>query len=222
MLSHTEENYLKAIYQLSDGDRKEVSTNAISEYLKTRPASVSDMIRKLADKEYVHYRKYKGVKLTNKGLPISLQILRKHRLWEVFLVRKLGFHWDEVHEVAEQLEHINSPLLVKKLDQFLGHPSFDPHGDPIPSENGVMPGKLQTPLSETEINQEVVVIGVKDSSTHFLQHLDSLNIKLGLRILVKEKASYDGSLLLVSNDSTISVSKEVADNLFVSFYNSIN
>ncbi len=216
MLSHTEENYLKAIYQLSEGDRKEVSTNAISEYLDTRPASVSDMIRKLAEKELIHYKKYKGVRLTKEGLMLALQVLRKHRLWEVFLVKKLGFNWDEVHDVAEQLEHIQSPLLVKKLDEFLGHPSFDPHGDPIPTESGEMPGMLQVPLSDTELDGPFVVIGVKDSSTEFLQHLDSLGIRLGLKLQIQERAVYDGSITLEADSRIISVSKEVAENLFVS------
>ncbi|MDQ3536196.1 MAG: metal-dependent transcriptional regulator, partial [Bacteroidota bacterium] len=133
MLSLSEENYLKCIYHLSkDGEEEEVSTNAIAEYLKTRPASVTDMIRKLDKKGVIIYKKYQGVSLSPKGLAEALYVVRKHRLWEVFLVEKLKFHWDEVHEVAEQLEHIKSSLLIERLDKFLGSPQYDPHGYPIP------------------------------------------------------------------------------------------
>ncbi|MGB5928452.1 MAG: metal-dependent transcriptional regulator, partial [Cyclobacteriaceae bacterium] len=151
MPSLAEENYLKAIYHLSTEDEGNVSTNAISETLNTKPASVSDMLRKLSGKELVSYRKYQGVSLTPSGRKVALQVIRKHRLWEVFLVDKLNFNWDEVHDVAEQLEHIQSPLLIHQLDEFLGHPAYDPHGDPIPDENGGFPEKEQSPLSELTV-----------------------------------------------------------------------
>jgi DtxR family transcriptional regulator, Mn-dependent transcriptional regulator len=128
----SEENYLKAIYHLSKEEDESVSTNALAERLETTAASVSDMLKKLAKKELIEYKKYQGVNISEKGKRVALQIIRKHRLWEVFLVEKLSFNWDEVHEIAEQLEHIDSPTLVKRLDEFLGYPKFDPHGDPIP------------------------------------------------------------------------------------------
>src|SRR6478752_3743676 len=146
LLSLTEENYLKAIYHLSEDGTIDVSTNAISDALNTKPASVSDMLKKLSQKEVINYIKYQGVSLTPSGRKIALQIIRKHRLWEVFLVEKLKFNWDEVHEIAEQLEHIQSNLLIERLDEFLGFPPFDPHGDPIPNERGEMKAKKHTPL----------------------------------------------------------------------------
>ena len=131
-LTTAEENYLKAIYHLSDGGKKSVSTNDVAGEMNTKPASVSDMLRKLGEKEVIEYRKYYGVNITDEGKKRALQTIRKHRLWEVFLVEKLNFAWDEVHEVAEELEHIQSPLLIQRLDAFLNYPKFDPHGDPIP------------------------------------------------------------------------------------------
>jgi DtxR family transcriptional regulator, Mn-dependent transcriptional regulator len=168
MLTYTEENYLKAIYHLSDHGKSEVSTNAISDSLKTKPASVSDMLRKLSDKNVINYIKYQGVTLTAKGKKEALQIIRKHRLWEVFLVEKLKFNWDEVHEIAEQLEHIQSKLLIKRLDEFLGFPQHDPHGDPIPNEDGEMTPKKQVSLSEVRVGSQGIVMGLKETSPLFL------------------------------------------------------
>ena len=141
MLSLVEENYLKAIYHLSEEGREQVSTNAIADAIQTKPASVSDMIQKLDRKGVIEYTKYQGVKVTDNGREAALKVIRKHRLWEVFLVEQLNFHWDEVHEVAEQLEHIKSPLLIERLDAFLGYPKVDPHGDPIPDAQGVIRSK---------------------------------------------------------------------------------
>ena len=217
MLSFAEENYLKSIYHLSQSGRHDVSTNAISEMQKTKPASVSDMIRKLSDKGMITYQKYKGVNVSNKGRKVALQIIRKHRLWEVFLVDKLQFKWDEVHEIAEQLEHIKSPLLVEKLDEFLGFPTIDPHGDPIPDKNGEIPTSKKSPLAEVVSGTEVIVTGVENSTSEFLSHLDKINIALGTKIKVLDVNSFDGSMQVQPKDlSPIFISKQVAENLLVS------
>ncbi|MCV9385911.1 metal-dependent transcriptional regulator [Reichenbachiella ulvae] len=216
MLSYAEENYLKAIYHLSESGKKSVSTNAISEVLKTKPASVSDMIKKLSDKGYVSYKKYKGVNVSIKGEKSALLVIRKHRLWEVFLVDKLGFNWDEVHEIAEQLEHIKSPTLVTKLDKFLGYPRIDPHGDPIPDENGQIINKSKVPLVEVALEKQVIVTGVESSESEFLAHLDKINISLGSKLTIKDINSFDGSMQLdIVGHPTIFISKQVAENLLV-------
>ena len=216
MLSFAEENYLKTIYHLSQADKSGVSTNAISEIMQTKPASVTDMIKKLAEKKYISYQKYKGVHVTNKGKVSALQIIRKHRLWEVFLVDKLDFKWDEVHEIAEQLEHIKSTVLVQKLDKFLGFPRIDPHGDPIPDENGeILIGK-KIPLTEVLLDQVVVVTGVENSDASFLAHLDKIKITLGSKISIVEKNTFDGSMeIKMANKSHLFISKQVSDNLLV-------
>ena len=215
-LSLAEENYLKAIYHLSDHGQAQVSTNAISDKLNTKPASVSDMIRKLADKGVVDYRKYQGVALTKEGELTALRIIRKHRLWEVFLVEKLSFNWDEVHEIAEQLEHIKSPLLIKRLDEFLGYPKYDPHGDPIPDEKGEFGESVQVPLSEVLPGKEVVLVTIKDSSPAFLQYLDKLKLNPGSKIKVMEKIEYDGSMQIdLQKGKQVHISKEVSTNLLV-------
>lgn len=217
MLSQAEENYLKTIYHLSQSGRFDVSTNAISEMQKTKPASVSDMMRKLNDKGVITYQKYKGVNLSNKGKKIALQIIRKHRLWEVFLVDKLSFKWDEVHEIAEQLEHIKSPELTLKLDEFLGFPRIDPHGDPIPDENGEIALSKKMLLTDVELNKEVIVTGVENSDSAFLTHLDKINIVLGAKLKITDKNSFDGSMQIEVKDCpTLFISKQVADNLLVS------
>ncbi|MBX9851406.1 MAG: metal-dependent transcriptional regulator [Cytophagaceae bacterium] len=216
MLTFTEENYLKAIYHLSDHGRNDVSTNAISEVLKTKPASVSDMLRKLADKNVINYIKYQGVTLTHKGKKEALQIIRKHRLWEVFLVEKLKFNWDEVHEIAEQLEHIQSKFLIKRLDEFLGYPQHDPHGDPIPNENGEMIPKKQISLSEAPVQKQGIVMGLKETSPLFLQYLDKINIYLGAKVKVVDRIEFDSSIeIQIDGKKTAIVSNEVAKNILI-------
>ncbi|MFN3405619.1 MAG: metal-dependent transcriptional regulator [Cytophagaceae bacterium] len=216
MLSYTEENYLKAIYHLSADGKNAVSTNAISDCLNTKPASVSDMLKKLSGKEVIHYVKYQGVTLTVKGKKLALQIIRKHRLWEVFLVEKLKFNWDEVHEIAEQLEHIQSNLLIERLDEYLGYPVYDPHGDPIPNERGEIKAKRQVPLSELELHTSGLVIGLKETSPPFLQYLDKTGIYINAKVKVMDKIEFDGSLeILIDNKKTILVSNEVSKNIFV-------
>lgn len=216
MLSHAEENYLKAIYHLSQADKSDVSTNAIAEVLQTKPASVSDMIKKLSEKGFIYYQKYKGVNVSPKGKKEALQIIRKHRLWEVFLVDKLQFKWDEVHDIAEQLEHIKSPILTQKLDKFLGYPRVDPHGDPIPDERGEIVIGKKVPLSEIDEGKTVLVTGVEDSDSAFLLHLDKIKIALGTKVVVLEKNNFDSSMQIqLSDQQVIFISKQVADNLLV-------
>lgn len=211
-----EENYLKAIYHLSDGGKSSVSTNDIASEIKTKPASVSDMLRKLSEKGLIAYRKYYGVQITEEGKKHALEVIRKHRLWEVFLVDKLSFAWDEVHEVAEQLEHIKSPLLIQRLDEFLNYPKFDPHGDPIPNEFGDVKAKPRIALNEMEIDRTGQIVAVKDSSASFLRYLDKVGAYIGARIKVLDKVEFDGSLeILVDQKKTLFMSKDVAANILV-------
>jgi len=215
-LSQTEENYLKAIYHLSNHGKVNVSTNAIAERLSTKAASVSDMIKKLAAKNLIEYIKYQGVKIIDEGIKEALKIVRKHRLWEVFLVEKLAFKWDEVHDIAEQLEHIVSPVLVQRLDQFLGYPTHDPHGDPIPSIEGVLPTSNNQLLINLLENQKAIVVGVKDNSKSFLQFLNKVGIGLGTEILVKADFEYDLSKEVeVDQEKTLMLSKEVLQNIYI-------
>lgn len=217
MLSNTEENYIKCIYHVSENDaKKQVSTNEIADNLQTTAASVSDMLKKLTQKELINYTKYKGVSLTEQGNLKALKIIRKHRLWEVFLVKHLNFAWDEVHEVAEQLEHINSVLLIQRLDEFLGFPNYDPHGDPIPSADGTMPLIKQTPLTEVSKNEKGVVTGVNDSSKTFLQYLDKVGIGLNSYIQIIDIIEFDNSLeILLDDKKSLFISPEVAKNIYI-------
>lgn len=215
MFSQSEENYIKTIYHLSLVSKKGISTNAIAKKLNTKASSVTDMVKKLSEKEVVNYKKYQGVTLTDFGKKIAANIIRKHRLWEVFLVEKLNFSWDEVHEVAEQLEHIKSPKLINELDIFLGFPKRDPHGDPIPDKDGNLP-QIQKRLLSTLGNDEVgVCVGVNDSSSNFLRFLDKQGIKIGIEIKVLEKESFDDSLQIEVNERTLSISNKVANNIYV-------
>jgi DtxR family Mn-dependent transcriptional regulator len=211
----SEENYIKVIYHLSLVSPKGVNTNAIAGMLETKASSVTDMLKKLSEKEVVSYQKYQGVTLTEKGFHTAKMIVRKHRLWEVFLVEKLNFSWDEVHEIAEELEHIKSEELINKLDEFLNFPDFDPHGDPIPNEHGVIKKVSKLLLSEAEIKTTYQCIGVKDSSSNFLKYLDKQNIALGSSIEVLSKEAFDSSLTIKLNNSVISVSNKIAENLFI-------
>lgn len=214
-MTYSEENYLKAIYHLSLSQKQGVSTNAIAALIESKASSVTDMIKKLADKELVIYQKYQGVSLTDKGLMAAKMIVRKHRLWEVFLVEKLDFSWDEVHDVAEELEHIKSEKLINKLDAFLGFPTEDPHGDPIPDKNGNIVKVEKQLLSEMEIGQTGICVGVKDSSSSFLQYLDKQQIALGSKIKITAKESFDMSLTIEVNTKSIIISNKIAGNLFV-------
>jgi len=217
MLTQTEENYLKAIYHISNqGKIESVSTNSLADSLNTTPASVNDMMKKLHNKNLIHYQKYKGATLLPEGKRIALIIIRKHRLWEVFLVEKLGFKWDEVHEVAEQLEHIQSPKLINQLDKFLDFPHIDPHGDPIPDENGIIKESKSAPLSEISTGMKGIIVAVNDDSTLLLNHLDKIGIQLGSKIKIKDQMEFDGSVsIILDGKSEQFISKTVAENLMV-------
>lgn len=212
----TGENYLKAIYRLSlNGDNK-ITPTAIAEEISVNAASVVDMIKKLTEKELIIYDKVKGAKLTDRGSKTALAIIRSHRLWEVFLIEKLGYSWDVVHEIAEQLEHIKHPELADRLDKFLEYPDYDPHGDPIPKSNGEMPKIVKTLLSEIEVGQTCRVAAVKDTSSIFLQYLLELTVSIGTKIKVLDKIAFDGSMSIqIGKEMKTIVSKKFAENLLV-------
>jgi len=214
-MTFSEENYLKTIYHLTSVSESGVSTNAIAEKMETKASSVTDMLKKLADKKLVIYKKYQGVSLTEKGLLAAKMIVRKHRLWEVFLVEKLDFNWDEVHDVAEQLEHIQSEQLINRLDDFLGNPTEDPHGDPIPDANGRIVKVEKHLLSELDEKETGICVGVRDTSSEFLQYLDKQKISLGTVIEVLGKETFDQSLRIRINNSDLTISNKIAGNLFV-------
>jgi DtxR family Mn-dependent transcriptional regulator len=216
MLSLTEENYLKAIYHLSQDGTSGVSTSEIADAMQTKAASVTDMIKRLSSKGLVSYEKYHGVEISEQGKTNALGVIRKHRLWETFLVNKLGFAWSDVHEVAEQLEHIQSVLLIEKLDVFLGHPSYDPHGHPIPDKHGKVIDVKNQPLSLVEKGRQGKVCSVTDSSSSFLQFLDKVGIHIGSVLLVQEKETFDGSLeVVVDGKKKTSLSREASDNILI-------
>jgi len=215
MFSITEENYLKAIFSLESNSGTVISTNHIAKKLETKASSVTDMIKKLALKNLLVYTKYKGVSLSSQGRKIATSIVRKHRLWETFLVDKLGFNWDEVHDIAEQLEHIQSDKLILKLDSYLEYPQSDPHGDPIPDKDGLIRKENRILLSDAKKGKEYKIIGIKDSSDSFLQYLDSLKINIKTKIKIVEKMTYDNSILLEVNGVSNTLSAKVCSNLFV-------
>ncbi|MBT1696933.1 metal-dependent transcriptional regulator [Fulvivirgaceae bacterium PWU4] len=216
MLSFTEENYLKAIYRLSEGGTKSVLTSEIAEMMSTKAASVTDMIKKLSLKNLIGYEKYYGVKITKQGKSEALMVIRKHRLWETFLVEKLQFTWDEVHDVAEQLEHIQSNLLIEKLDEFLGFPTADPHGHPIPDKNGKIQTVRQIPLADLVTSKKCVIRSVKDGSPSFLQYLSKIGVYIGAPVVILEKIEFDGSLeILIDGNKKVFISRDAAQNLLV-------
>src|SRR5690606_2792000 len=215
MMTRSEENYLKTIFHLSKNERDAVSTNAIADVLDTKASSVTDMLKKLAEKDLVDYKKYQGVKLTPNGKRTAAVIVRKHRLWEVFLVDKLNFSWDEVHEVAEQLEHIRSEKLVEELEVFLDFPKVDPHGDPIPDKNGNIKALEKVLLSACKKGEKGICIGVNSTSTEFLQYLDKLEIALGDTLEVIEKEPFDSSFLIRFKGKQLNVSAQTANNIYI-------
>ena len=217
LVSYTEENYLKAIFALSRlYNDAEVSTNQISDHLKNKAASVTDMLKRLSDKKLIDYRPYKGVKLTEKGKKTAVKVIRKHRLWEVFLVEKLNFKWDEVHDIAEQLEHVDSDKLIEKLDNFLGKPKADPHGDPIPDASGKFSVQRSVALSDAPKRSVLIVTGVSDHSTEFLQFLSNSGISLGNQLKIEEQNSYDRSITIkINNKRSLFLSHKAASNILV-------
>ncbi len=211
----SEENYLKVIYHLSHLSPKGVNTNAIAAMIETKASSVTDMLKKLSEKDWINYQKYQGVSLTDKGKLNAKIIVRKHRLWEVFLVEKLGFAWDEVHEIAEELEHIKSEKLINQLDHFLNFPSFDPHGDPIPNAKGELPNINKQLLSEIEAGKTITCVGVKDSSVDFLQYLNKQHISLGTKIKIIDIEFFDRTIKIEVNNAVLVISDKIANNLYV-------
>ena len=210
-----EENYLKAIYHLEQHYKNGVSTNALAEEMKTKASSATDMVKKLAEKNMLTHVPYQGATLSKAGRTHAIKVIRRHRLWEVFLVEKLNFKWDEVHEVAEQLEHIKSKKLIDQLDAFLEHPSHDPHGDPIPDKNGNFKQIKKVLLSQAVIGNKYQCFGVKDTSSTFLKYLDSNAIALGTEIVLIHKEPFDQSIKIELNSREITVSQNVAKNLFL-------
>ena len=215
MLSLTEENHLKTIFHLSSGDSRSVSTNSIADALNTKAPSVSDMLKKLSVKDLISYKKYQGSSLTENGRKLALNIIRKHRLWEVFLVEKLGFSWSEVHDIAEQLEHVKSKKLIKELDKFLDYPTIDPHGDPIPNPAGFIKYKNKFLLCDLKIGEKGKLVGVKDSSSSFLQFLDKRKIALGCTIEILHIEDFDSSVHIGLQDTNITISLKSASNIYV-------
>ena len=217
MNSQSEEDSLKALYHL-EMDFNAVSTNSIADFLNMKPSSVTDMLKKLAEKKFINYQKYKGTSLTKKGKLIALSIIRKHRLWETFLVEKLGFGWDQVHTIAEQLEHIKSDELIENLDNFLGNPKYDPHGDPIPSKDGNIEKMNQKLLVELKPFQKGIITGVKKGTASLLNYLDKEKVKLGDSIRVIEILEFDGTYIVEINERKLTFSEKICQNLLLETY----
>ncbi len=212
---HSEENYLKTLYKLENKQVKKVNNIALSKALELNPATVLEMVRKMSDRKLVELLADKTIQLTDKGKKKALQIIRRHRLWEVFLVEKLNYKWNEVHDLAEQLEHIESDDLVKRLEAFLGFPSVDPHGDPIPDENGKLKKMKTQPLTESPINKKLTIIALGNSSDEFLKYVDKMGLSIGETVIVKEVENFDKSVLISHKKSSITLSNEAASNLLV-------
>ena len=215
--SASEENYIKTIFHLQSKDDT-VTTNELAKELRSRPASITDMMKKLKAKKLVHYQPYRGFNLTAEGKKVALGIIRRHRLWEYFLAEKLKFSWDEVHEVAEDMEHVSSKKLIDKLDEFLGFPRFDPHGDPIPDSHGKIEDMKQFPLVSLPINRSAIVFHVTDQSGQMLELLDEKNISIGSKVVVKRKFDFDNSLEIKTGKQPLfSISEKLAKNIYVKF-----
>jgi DtxR family transcriptional regulator, Mn-dependent transcriptional regulator len=213
----SEENYIKSIYHLQQ-DTGMVNTNSLAAEMQTKAASVTDMLKKLSAKKILQYEKYKGFKLTDGGKKVALSVVRKHRLWEYFLVEKLGFEWDKVHDIAEELEHISSNELIEKLQLFLGNPSFDPHGDPIPDSNGKIPKLNQLNLSGLSLNKTAVVSSVANQSPQMLEMLKHYSIAIGTSIKILKRFEFDGSLeIKVLKQPACIISEPIAKNIFVHY-----
>jgi DtxR family Mn-dependent transcriptional regulator len=214
MHSFTEENYLKSIYHLLNHSHS-ASTNEIAAAIGTKAASVTDMLKKLSEKRLINYARYQGVTLTSEGEKIALHIIRKHRLWEHFLVEKLNFKWDEVHDMAEELEHISSVELINRLDKFMGCPQFDPHGDPIPDTDGhINSQQLQSVLTLCK-DQKGTIAGVADHSSAFLQYLEKTKLVIGQTITVTDVSNYDILITLQEHNKEVNISREVAKNILI-------
>ncbi|MBP7184582.1 MAG: metal-dependent transcriptional regulator [Saprospiraceae bacterium] len=215
-LTTTEDNYLKTIFSLRKSGDETVSNSAIAIQMGTSAASVTDMIKRLSEKGLLTYVKYRGVLLTYNGLLYAKSLIRKHRLWEVFLVEKLKFAWDEVHEIAEELEHVNSEKLVRKLDKYLGFPKIDPHGNPIPDEKFNYIPTIQKNLNSIKVGQKCAIVGVGIDSSEFLKHLNELNLRIGANVSCIEKSNFDNHMKLkVNKQSEVLISEKVAEQIFI-------
>jgi DtxR family Mn-dependent transcriptional regulator len=217
MLSFTEENYLKILFQITteSATKLEAGTNEIAEHLGVKPASANDMLKRLKEKQLIEYEKYGKSCLTKEGKKIAIEIVRKHRLWETFLFEKLAFSWDEVHEVAEQLEHIQSKKLIDKLDQFLNYPSHDPHGDIIPNAKGELSIQVRKTLLEETVGHQCKMVAVKDNSAAFLQYVDKLGLAINKTIKIKSKEVYDDLIEIEVNGIKNNVSPKFAENIII-------
>ncbi|MBR09429.1 MAG: iron-dependent repressor [Rickettsiales bacterium] len=216
MITVAEENYLKAIYSLNlNRNDKELGTNELAKHLGISPATVSSMVKKLKEKKLIHYEKYGAISLLEKGKKEACTVIRKHRLWETFLVEKMEFTWDEIHEVAEQLEHIKSKKLVDQLDKLLGYPEYDPHGDPIPKVNGEMRESHKITLDQGTIGKPLLIVGVKKDSSAFLQHITQLGLAIKSKIVIKTHHEFDDSLDVEIEGKHQMISQKVAENIFV-------
>jgi len=214
MSSYIEENYLKAIYKQTERNKDGAYTNDIANELNVKAATVTEAFKKLGEKGLIFYEKYKAVTLTEAGRAVAIKTIRKHRLWEVFLVEKLGFKWDEIHPMAEELEHIGFEELTERLAKFLGNPEFDPHGDPIPDKNGKFAQNKSIKLTSIGVGKTVAMTGIENHTPSFLQHLDKLNLKLGAEITIKELVEFDQSILVsVNNKKEFYLSQEIACNI---------
>ena len=216
MLSFTEENYLKTIFSLIEDNKGSASTNDIAAKIKTKAPTVTDMLKRLSAKQLIIYRPYQGVQFTDEGLKVAILLVRKHRIWETFLVNKLGFGWGEVHEIAEELEHVKSIELINKLESFLGFPKNDPHGDPIPDKNGLLEFHKDVTISNLGLNHFGLVVGLKDTSPDFLKYLVRTGLTLGQSVGIKNINEYDKSIdIIVGSTNSITVSSTVAENIFI-------
>lgn len=215
-LTQSEENYLKAIFTLSQENKGTISTNDLAEKMMTKASSVTDMLKKLGEKNLLEYQKYQGCQLTDLGSSCALAIIRKHRLWETFLVDKLNFGWDEVHEIAEQLEHIQSAELTNRLDEFLGFPKVDPHGEPIPGKDGKIEAVTnRIILSEATTGMKAIIMGVEDDQAEFLQYLNKIGLNLGTHIEIVDKLNFDGSILIEMKGKQVQFSNTIAKQISV-------
>ena len=220
MLTTSEENYLKTIYNLSESGKNQVSTNSVSKFLKTKPSSVTDMIKKLSAKKLLYHKKYKGTNISSNGKKLAIQIIRKHRLWEVFLFEKLDFKWDEVHKIAEELEHITNEKLIDKLDKYLKYPKIDPHGDPIPNKDGKINIKPKIKLSNLLINNKCIVSKVNDEDGNLLEYLNKIKIHIGSKIKVFDIIEFDKSIEIeIDSKNKVFISNRVAENILVTKIN---
>jgi len=214
-IHHSEENYLKTLFKLESKQEKKVNNVALSKALDLNPATVLEMVRKMSERKLVEVLGDKTIRLTEKGKKKALQIIRRHRLWEVFLVEKLNYKWNEVHDLAEQLEHIESDDLVKRLEIFLGSPSVDPHGDPIPDENGKMKKIKTQALTQAPLKKKLTIVALGNSSDEFLKYLDKIELAIGDTLVISDIEDFDKSVTIMHKKKLLTLSREVASSLLV-------